>query len=107
MKISDPMALPLLRIAFVLRSRMRSTPDSASSLPPVDSSTLSPLATATFITRTLSLPSSMTSLALVGLKLTSGMRLGPPQYRCNAPIEARPHGALCEGHDRLHARLRL
>ena len=78
--MSEPIT-PLPRPPFVLRSRMRSTPVSDSSLPPVASSTVSPFATATFITRTLSLPSSMTSLALVGLKLTSGMDERFPRWR--------------------------
>src|SRR5437899_4373411 len=68
----EPIA-PLTRVPFALRSRMRRTPESDSSLPPLASSTVSPFATATFITRTLSLSFSMTSRAFVGLKLTSGM----------------------------------
>src|SRR5271167_4660470 len=72
-KTSDPTPLPLPCPASGLHSRTRRTPVSSSSPPPVASLTLSPFAATTFMTSTLSLPSSMTSRALVGLKLTSGM----------------------------------
>jgi len=49
------------------------TPVSACSFPPVASATLSPFARVTFITSTLSLFSSSTSRALVGVKPTSGI----------------------------------
>src|SRR6185436_5651528 len=59
--------------------RIRRNPDVVSSRPPTASATVSPLATTTRITRTLSRPCSMTSRALVGLKATSGMASARPR----------------------------
>ncbi len=73
MKTSEPTALFSLRPRSSLRSRMRSVPVVDSSRPPVASATVSPFATSTFMTRTLSRPCSMTSRALVGLNATMGI----------------------------------
>ena len=65
MKMSEP----ITAVAFArssLRSRMRSTPASVSSLPPVASSTVSPFATVDLHHEDAVLASSMTSLAFVG-----------------------------------------
>ncbi len=81
-KTIDPTALFSLRPRSSLRSRMRRNPVVDSSRPPTASATVSPLATTTRMTRTLSRPCSMTSRALVGLKATRGM----------ASASSRAHG---------------